>query len=217
MITVTNTLKGVQGYVANPQSVGIRVSKEGVAAARAALQHPSVQITTSNQNVAGTLRYVARGFPLNISAPAIVKCLAAPADGSEWKQWNVIPYKSIVQGATRTWYLKADVAPSHNRLILPEGWKITLCAEPTTQETFIQKTTERQKELEKAKEKRRQRIQQDQQNPPRLNFSNNERVRESQNRAKLLHAHLVREQKLTRRKKQPWPLCKVKLNASTGE
>ena len=42
MITVTNTLKGVQGYVANPQSVGIRVSKEGVAAARAALQHPSV-------------------------------------------------------------------------------------------------------------------------------------------------------------------------------
>ena len=146
LVTVTNTLKGVKGYVANAQSLGIRVEKMGV------------QFTASNQGVAGTLRFVARGFPANLSAPTIVTTLACPAEESAWQEWHVIPYKSQIQGNTRTWFLKADVAPSHDRLILPEGWKITFCQQLSTQEAFLQKEKEKKQFNEAAKAQRRANI-----------------------------------------------------------
>ena len=162
LITVTNTLKGVEGYVANQQSLGIRVAKQFIAAARQALQHPTVQYTQSNLNVAGMLRFVGRGFPPQMSAQTIVKCLASPTEASDWKAWNVIPFKSAVQGSTRTWFFKADVEPSHDRLILPGGFKITLCAEPTANESFQQKVSEQALRNEQAKQLRRQKILQEQ-------------------------------------------------------
>lgn len=157
-VTVTNTLKGVKGYVANAQSLGIRVEKMGIAAARAAIQHP-VQCTASNQGVAGSLRFVARGFPANLSAPTIVTTLACPAKESAWQEWHVIPCKSQIQGNTRTWFLKADVAPSNDRLILLEGWKITFCQQLSTQEVFFfRKEKEKKQSNEAAKAQRRANI-----------------------------------------------------------
>eukprot|EP00435_Cladocopium_sp_Y103_P066880 s94_g29.t1 len=165
LLTVTNTLAGVRGFVANSHSLGIRVEKAGIASARKALQHPTMQYTTSNFGVAGTLKFVARGFPQHLSANTVIQCFATPASNSAWKAWHVIPFRSIMQGFARTWYLKVDVPPSHERLVLPEGWKITISPEPTSDELFKQKVQEKAKQNELAKEERRQRILSEQQTP----------------------------------------------------
>ena len=158
LLTVTNTLAGVRGLVANAQSLGVRVETAGIASARKAIQHPTVQYTSSNLNVAGSLKFVARGFPGQLSANTIIQCFATPASDSQWKAWHVIPFRSVMQGGPRTWYLKADVPPSHDRLILPEGWKNHYSSEPTPNELFQQKAKEKTRQAEVSKEERRQKI-----------------------------------------------------------
>ena len=70
----------------------------------------------------------------------------------------MIPYKSHVQGGTRTWHLKADEEPSLDRLILPHGTKITLSKELSAHEAFVQKGEEQKKANEEAKALRRARL-----------------------------------------------------------
>ena len=75
LVTVTNTLKGIRGFVANDQSLGVRVETSGIAAARAAIQHDRPQVVSSNRHIAGSLHYIARGFPVELSASTITHVL----------------------------------------------------------------------------------------------------------------------------------------------
>lgn len=48
---IADTLHGILGYAGNSSSIGVRVKKENVAAARHALMRPNPRITSSNRNV----------------------------------------------------------------------------------------------------------------------------------------------------------------------
>ena len=159
LLTICNTLKGIRGFIANQQSIGVRIEKSGIAAARAALQLPQAGIVASNANVAGTMKYIGRGFPASRSAADIVKALATAADDSTWKPWNVIPFKSQMQGDTKTWFLKADEAPNLERVVWPGGNKITFAKELSYQEAFVQKSKDRLQKKEDAKGQRREHLQ----------------------------------------------------------
>ena len=158
LTTVSNTLKGVRGFIANAQGLGVRVECDSLAAARSSLQMPSTRFTQTNQHVKGDLRFVAAGFPLAVSAAAVVKCLASPAQDSPWASWHVIPYKSTIQGSTRTWYLKADQPPLLKRLVLTDGTKVTISEQQTAQEAVQEKRRSMQQQAEIGKAKRRQDI-----------------------------------------------------------
>ena len=155
LTTIANTLKGVKGFTANAQSLGLRVETSAIAAARAAIQHPSPNIVQTNRHIAGSLRYITQGWPLSLSAPTIIACLASPPEDSSLKPWHVIPFRSQVQNGTRTWWLKADEEPSLDRIILPHGAKIALNKEPTVHEAFLRKVEVKKQISEAAKETRR--------------------------------------------------------------
>ena len=155
LTTVCNTLKGIKGFIANQQSLGVRVEMSCIAAARSVLQMPQVGITASNRGVAGLHKFVAKGFPPSLSAAAIVKTMATPFENSEWKPWRIIPFRSQMQGSTKTWYLKADEEPSLERIILQDGSKITITKELSFQEMFQQRRDDRILKNEEAKAQRR--------------------------------------------------------------
>ena len=158
LLTICNTLKGVRGFIANQQSIGVRIEKSGIAAARAALQLPQAGIVASNANVAGTMKYIGRGFPASLSAADIVKALATAADDSTWQPWHVIPFKSQMQGDTKTCFLKADEAPNLERVVWPGGNKITFTKELSYQEAFVQNSKDRLQKKEDAKGQRREHL-----------------------------------------------------------
>eukprot|EP00435_Cladocopium_sp_Y103_P060014 s395_g21.t1 len=94
---VSNTLKGIHGFIANKSSLGVRVSKDALGPARLMLVKTNSRFNQVNQNVAGDLRWIAHGFPPQWSAQAIVEVMSTPADDGQWEPWHVVPYRSITQ------------------------------------------------------------------------------------------------------------------------
>ena len=80
------------------------------------------------------------------------------AGGLLTSRFKIIPYKSTIQGSTRTWYLKADQPPSLKRLVLTGGTKVTISDQQTTQEAVLEKRRAMQQQAEINKAKRRQDI-----------------------------------------------------------
>lgn len=124
---LVNTLDGVKGYVANAQGLGVRVSKEHLAAARALLQSESTRLTPANRALVGRLRFIIKGLPLNTSAQQVISLLASNAVGqAKWAPWHAIPMKMIAVGRVCHWTVKADTEPPALRLILQNDFEVVI-------------------------------------------------------------------------------------------
>ncbi|CAE7690756.1 unnamed protein product [Symbiodinium sp. KB8] len=155
MSAVTNTLRGIQGFVANKQSLGVRVSVAYVGAARKALQGPNPRICDTNCKVAGLLHYQTQGWEQGTSAQKVIATLAAPADGGHWSVWNVIPFKCSTNESSCTWAVKADVPPPSDRLILADQRKVLITQIPTAAQRFETQMKHQSENKEIAKATRR--------------------------------------------------------------
>lgn len=158
LATIANTLRDVHGYIANKSSIGIRVSKASLGAARQALVRTSSRFSQANSSVSGEMRWAAHGFPPQWSAKTVVEAFGQTHEQSKWTPWNVVPFRSTTSQQRTTWYLKADTEPSQKRLILPTGDKILICKIDTPQEAWVKSQTFEAEKRELHKATRRQKI-----------------------------------------------------------
>lgn len=156
---IADTLQGILGYAGNSSSIGVRVKKENIAAARHALMRPNPRITNSNRNVAGTKLFETAGWPPATSAQAVVATLATAVENKDkWVPWDVIPSRHFPRQDMCTWNVRADVAPLTNCIILADGLKLTIRELPNRAELKKARLEKQQLKNEKAKEDRNQRI-----------------------------------------------------------
>ena len=157
LLRIVTTLDGVRGLVANKTSLGVRVHRDHVMSARKLLGS-NAKILEENKNVGGNFRFILKGVPSDISASQLIKTLVTPAENSPWTKWSVIPTKHQVIGEVSNWHVKADVAPSIDRLIFPGGQKVIVVAEDSPVEVYNKTKDKKFQKNEDRKAARREAI-----------------------------------------------------------